>query len=79
MLTWSIEYVLTCCPPLEGTSSEEGVGICFAICEHLLEHKVGIERHHTLRLISPPQPSIPGVHILCHPCYGADCPGHAVS
>ena len=23
-----------------GTSSEEGVGICFAICEHLLDTKV---------------------------------------
>ena len=23
-----------------GTSSEEGVGLCFAICEHLLQKKV---------------------------------------
>ena len=25
-----------------GTSSEEGVGLCFAICEHLLQRKVSV-------------------------------------
>ena len=30
-----------------GTSSEEGVGLCFAICEHLLQKKVCVWCVHT--------------------------------
>ena len=36
-------FVFVCFLLFLGTSSEEGVGICFSICENLLKKKVSLE------------------------------------
>ena len=54
----------------EGTSSEEGVGICFSICENLLGKKVRIPWHDMRRKICEKYPksvsSFLGIYVLCN-------------